>query len=304
MGKRSETSSFGVVKREGHDASKFYSSKLYINLKIDDKKEIIDNSMALHKLKNDLFNKIINYDNFNSTIATIPKESIHLIIFILPRLYKKDVNEFDNWRSSFERLVSSLKRLLVTGGRLVIITTDEYYDNPKNYNKPHYFPFHAKISNILIEQNLILRGNIILCISEDNNYDNITRIQKINGFYSLYHFGIICSKDIVKRIKNIKKDKVQTRTDTITKDQFLTYTKSVWRYEPKLIQLPEKKRNTFDLAHQVMSYEMLDYIQRFANLFSFFEDNILYILPIIQKELIDYLINFRHQNIFLELPHL
>ena len=42
--KQTKTSAFGTSKREGHDATQFYSSNLYSNINVDEKQIIIDNS--------------------------------------------------------------------------------------------------------------------------------------------------------------------------------------------------------------------------------------------------------------------
>ena len=60
---RTKTSDFGVSKREGHDASQFYSSRLYDGFIINEKKKVIDRSAELPK---EIFNKLLYGENLKT----------------------------------------------------------------------------------------------------------------------------------------------------------------------------------------------------------------------------------------------
>ena len=130
-----------------------------------------------------------------------------------------------------------------------------------------------------------MRGNVILNIPIKNDE------KKIDNLYNSYKIALISSKDVLKRIKKDKK-KTFEKTDSITRDQFLTYTKSIWRYNQELML------NFDDVI--IQSNEITDYIQRFIHLFSFVEDNILYLLPKINNEFMKFAQNHRKMNIFFE----
>ena len=68
-----KTSSFGMSKRENHDSSGFYSSKLYENHDIKKIKDISEN-----KINPKYVNKVITADGRN--LDFIPDESVHLVV--------------------------------------------------------------------------------------------------------------------------------------------------------------------------------------------------------------------------------
>ena len=75
-GKGTSTSSFGVSKRENHDSSKFYDSKLYRDLpKLLDKVNYIDNS---DKIPKKALDHIIQGDSRKMDL--LPDNSVHLMI--------------------------------------------------------------------------------------------------------------------------------------------------------------------------------------------------------------------------------
>ena len=73
MKKGTRTSKFGVSKREGHDASLFYSRQLYKEYVIDEKKVEIENTIPL-----DVFDKILCQDS--RKMENIPDSSVHFLI--------------------------------------------------------------------------------------------------------------------------------------------------------------------------------------------------------------------------------
>jgi len=75
-GKGTSTSSFGVSKRENHDSSKFYDSKLYRDLpKLLDKVNYIDNS---DKIPKKALDHIIQGDSRKMDL--LPDNSVDLMI--------------------------------------------------------------------------------------------------------------------------------------------------------------------------------------------------------------------------------
>ncbi len=274
---RTKTSDFGVSKREGHDASQFYSSRLYDGFIINEKKKVIDRSAELPK---EIFNKLLKFDEEN--VTKLIDECIHLIIVQIPEIDKCIFEDFDNWIQMIVNTIKILRKFLITGGRLIILVNNHI---DKNVKKSQFYHLHSKITKILINANMIMRGNVILNIPIKNDE------KKIDNLYTSYKIALISSKDVLKRIKKAKK-KTFEKTDTITRDQFLTYTKSIWRYNQELML------NFDDVI--IQSNEITDYIQRFIHLFSFVEDNILYLLPKINNKFMKFAQNHRKMNIFFE----
>ncbi|QEE15744.1 hypothetical protein DSAG12_01571 [Promethearchaeum syntrophicum] len=274
---RTKTSDFGVSKREGHDSRQFYSSRLYDGFIINEKKEVIDRSAEISK---EIFNEVLKFNEINA--KKIIDESIHLIIVQIPQIDKDIFENFDKWFQEIVKTIKILRKFLITGGRLIILVNNHIDKNVKN---SQFYPLHAKITKILINSDMIMRGNVILNIP-NKNFE-----KSLDNLNSNLNIALISSKDVLKRIKKNKR-KAFEKTDTITRDQFLTYTKSIWRYNNELML---KNDETL-----IQSKEITDYIQRFIHLFSFVEDNILYIFPNINRDFMKFAQNHRNMNIFFE----
>ena len=98
-----KTSSFGTSKREGHNATQFYSSNLYQGLDIDEKQEIIDNSDTLQE---SLFLDPIKF-SFEA-LQQIPDYSLHAIIVDLSDALDLDIiekNIRNESQSTFLRII-------------------------------------------------------------------------------------------------------------------------------------------------------------------------------------------------------
>ena len=111
-----------------------------------------------------------------------------------------------------------------------------------------------------------MRGSVIMkeqSSSSDLNHQNT----ELNHLKNVYKHGLIFCKNVLKRIKKDRKRTFE-KTDTISRDQFLSYTKSVWIYEPKLI--------SEDLLSTINTIDS-DMLTRFLHLYSFSEDFVLFI---------------------------
>ena len=73
MKKGTETSSFGVSARVGHNADKFYQSNLYQGIQLIEAKDKTENHLS-----NDVANKI--YAHSSEDMKELPDNSIHLMI--------------------------------------------------------------------------------------------------------------------------------------------------------------------------------------------------------------------------------
>ena len=87
---RTKTRDFGVSKRESHDSSRFYASKLYEGLYSDNNKKIIDDST---KIETNFFQRVHNYSD--SSFNVLPYHSIHLAILIIPQITPDQLSQLD-----------------------------------------------------------------------------------------------------------------------------------------------------------------------------------------------------------------
>lgn len=223
--KRTKTKSFGVSKRESHDATQFYSSKLYEGIPKEKKNcNIIDNSLEIDK---DLFGQA---ENFFELKKKLPKESLHLVLFMIPNIiYDNKVVE-QRILKKVQTIVTEIKSLLINGGRFIVLINNGV-DNS-------FFPLHAILVPFVIEEDLLMRGDIILSVNKE-----VTGKQIIKN---VYNHAYIFSKNVFGRKKKNRKNLIE-RTDTIGRDEFLAQTKSIWKissskdsiyeYVPQLLHL-------------------------------------------------------------------
>lgn len=273
-----ETSDFGVSKREGHDSSKFYASRLYEGMKINDKQKIIDKSSSI---KDNLLDKMHPFSG--ETVASIPSTSVHLIIYQAPKFDEGAFSSPDEFIERQVFILSQLKEKLIIGGRLVVILDDEV---GATVSRSCYWPFHAYIAPEMIKKGLYMRGEVILKKQVELN----GRRDKETQLISAYYHGLIFSNQVSRRIRKDKKGTFE-KTDSITRDQFLEYTKSVWNVNEELI--------SGEFEEGIGDIERLDYISRFIHLYSFEEDVLLLCVPQIDEKLLKVIRSYRKKNIII-----
>jgi modification methylase len=207
-----ETSAFGTNGRSNHDSSKFYNSKLYTELDI--KKELFKNENVFpSQLENILI--LGSAENMKE----LPDSSVHLMITSPPYNVSK---EYDNDLSLKEYLLllknafTETYRVLVNGGRACI--------NVANLGRKPYIPLSDYISQIMIEIGFYMRGEIIW-----NKAASASPSTAWGSWQSaanpilrdVHEYILVFSKGDYKREKGSKEN-------TISKEQFMEWTKSIW----------------------------------------------------------------------------
>jgi len=250
---KTKTSSFGTSKREGHDASQFYSSNLYEGITINENQVILDRSKEIdptflhesHSFSFDLFEQI-------------PDHSIHLLIVDLSALLTKKLF-VPTLHPQLARLFQQILRLLSTGGKLALIVEDYDYLRIEK----EFYPFHALLNLELLASQFIMRGEAIWHSGSPDIQDLTSNLPLMNLQPSYKHI-MIYSKQVLKRNK-------AENMDTISRDQFLQYTKSIWKPQPELAPLlesvPIDDKPDVDCFHHILQ------------LYSFATDTILCIYP-------------------------
>jgi len=206
------TSSFGTNGRINHDSSKFYNSKLYSEL---EGKKVID------KTENELPKQFINKIIFGSAenMKELPNNSIHLMITSPPYNVSKEYDDDLSLKEYLQLLKNSFKetyRVLVNGGRACI--------NVANLGRKPYIPLSDYISKMMIEIGFNMRGEII--------WDKAASASSSTAWGSwqsaanptlrdIHEYVLVFSKGDYKREKGNK-------VNTISKEQFMEWTKSIW----------------------------------------------------------------------------
>lgn len=208
------TSSFGIPGRINHDSTKFYQSRLYEGVQSEKQVDYIENSITT-----DTLDKI--FCKSSEKMDELPDNSIHLMVTSPPYNVTK---EYDNNLSLNEyldllnRVWKETYRVLVPGGRACI--------NIANLGRKPYIPLHAYIIEGMQEIGYLMRGEIIWNKASSASPSTAwgTWLSAANPVLrDIHEYILIFSKDTFTRKK---KDKVST----ITKDEFLEWTKSVWTF--------------------------------------------------------------------------
>jgi modification methylase len=217
--KGSKTSSFGTTSRLNHDSSSYYDSRLYSELGIKtDVGTIIE-----EQFPPELENKIILSSAENMT--QIPDNSLHLMITSPPYNVSKQYDDdlsLDEYLLLLERVFTETYRVLVSGGRACI--------NVANLGRKPYIPLSDYISQMMLKIGFYMRGEIIW------NKGAGAGVSMAWGSYQspsnpvlrdVHEYILVFSKGVFKR------EKTESKEATISKEQFIEWTKSVWTMNPE-----------------------------------------------------------------------
>ena len=209
-----KTSSFGTPGRINHDSSEFYDSKLYESQKVPNKVEYKEQGIPP-----DIIDKI--YCKSSENMDEIPDYSVHLMITSPPYNVKKEYDDdlsLDEYRNLLKNVFRETYKKLVTGGRACI--------NVANLGRKPYIPLHSYIIEDMLEIGYLMRGEIIW-----NKASSASPSTAWGSWLSaanpvlrdIHEYILIFSKGSFSRRKGEKEN-------TIKKEDFLEWTKSVWTF--------------------------------------------------------------------------
>ena len=248
-----KTSSFGTNGRINHDSSKFYNSKLYKEL--NNGKEI---SKITNEFPKELLNKIIH--GSCEQMTDLPDNSVHLMITSPPynvsKVYDDDLS-LSEYLNLLKNAFSETFRVLVNGGRACI--------NVANLGRKPYIPLSDHISKMMIEIGFNMRGEIIwnkAASASPSTAWGSWQSAANPTLRDIHEYILVFSKGNYKRER--KNDELEKRKNTISKEQFMELTKSIWTMNA------ESARR---IGHPAPFPEELPY--RLIQLYSFTNDIIL-----------------------------
>lgn len=207
-----ETSSFGTNGRSNHDASKFYNSKLYSSLET----KVVEEEGEC-EIPQQFVNKIIRGSAEN--MKELPKSSVHLMITSPPYNVSKEYDEDLSLKEYLSLLENSFKetfRVLVNGGRACI--------NVANLGRKPYIPLSDYISKMMLEIGFNMRGEIIwnkAASASPSTAWGSWQSAANPTLRDIHEYILVFSKGDYKREKLDKQN-------TISKEQFMEWTKSIW----------------------------------------------------------------------------
>ncbi|MHA2173464.1 MAG: DNA-methyltransferase [Candidatus Hodarchaeales archaeon] len=213
--KKTHTSSFGVSSRESHDSSRFYRRKIHSHQPLNQNNEYEENVLP-SQLVNNIYNKSAE------SMEELPDNSIHLIISSPPynvgKEYDSDVS-MEEYLNLLKRVWQEINRILIPGGRVCI--------NIANLGRKPYIPLHTYIISDFLELGFLMRGEVIWDKSASAGTSTAWGSWKSSSNPTLrdvHEYILIFSKDLFKR------NKTDNSADTISRDEFLTNTKSIWTF--------------------------------------------------------------------------
>jgi site-specific DNA-methyltransferase (adenine-specific) len=215
MKKKTRTSPFGSPGRSSHDASAFYAGKLYSQAPPPLDLDYLENQVPPENL-----DRIFCRSSEN--MAELPDNSIHLMVTSPPYNVGKEYDEdhtLEEYLSFLQRVWREVYRVLVPGGRACV--------NIANLGRKPYIPLHAFVIQGLSELGFLMRGEIIW-----NKGNNVSQSTAWGSWLSpanptlrdVHEYILVFSKGTFAR-KNPTKRRV-----TISRDEFLEFTKSVWTF--------------------------------------------------------------------------
>lgn len=215
--KKTSTYKFGSGNRINHDSTEFYNLKIYEELKKENKKA----KPVENKIPEKILNKIFCKSSEN--MSEIPDNSVHLIITSPPYNVGKEYDEnlsLEEYRYFLKRVFSECFRVLVDGGRICI--------NIANIGRKPYIPLHAFIIQDMLDIGYLMRGEIIW----DKGNSGVStawgswKSASNPVLRDVHEYILVFQKGSFKRERKNKED-------TISKEEFLEFTKSIWSFKPE-----------------------------------------------------------------------
>lgn len=209
-----KTSVFGSPGRIGHDSSSFYASRLYEGLPKENKVKYLEDPVP-----SDCLDKI--FCKSSEHMEELPDNSIHLMITSPPynvgKVYDENLTMME-YRTFLKNVWKEVKRVLVPGGRACI--------NVANLGRKPYIPLHSYIIEDMLEIGFLMRGEIIWNKASSASPSTAWGSWLSAGnpvLRDIHEYILIFSKESFSRKRGNKKD-------TIAKEDFLEWTKSVWTF--------------------------------------------------------------------------
>jgi len=213
--KGTESSAFGAPGRICHDSSKFYDSKMYSGRKTSDPVAAAENPVPPEILDCVLCKSSESMDE-------LPDSSVHLMVTSPPYNVKKEYDEdlsLDQYRDLLRCVFRETYRVLVTGGRACV--------NVANLGRRPYIPLHRYIIEDMEALGFLMRGEILWNKGSSASPSTAWGSWKSAAnpvLRDVHEYILVFSKQSYSRKRQ------KQHEDTIRKEDFLEWTKSVWSF--------------------------------------------------------------------------
>ena len=199
--------------RKTQNSTRFYASKLYEGLPKEEKGKYIENPIS-----SQFTDRILCKSSEN--MAELPDNSIHLMVTSPPYNVGKDYDKdltLEEYRAFLKRVWKEIYRVMVPGGRACI--------NIANLGRKPYIPLHTFIIQDMLDLGFLMRGEII--------WNKSASAGQSTAWGSWLSATNPCLRDVHEYImvfskSSFKRENVSKRKNTISKQEFLEFTKSLW----------------------------------------------------------------------------
>jgi len=219
--KGTKTSSFGAKGREAHDSSLFYSRKLYSGLELPqpNAEDLIEKEVP-----KEFLDQVLLCDA-KEVLKKFPSNCIHLMVTSPPYNVGKEYDKnltLSEYLEFLIQVIEEVYRVLVWGGRVCF--------NVANLGRKPYLPLHKHIIDIFEKTGFLMRGEIIWykgdAVAGSSTAWGTWKSAVNPTLRDTHEYILVFSKGTFER----KKEK---RVDTISRDEFIEFTKSVWSFPPE-----------------------------------------------------------------------
>ena len=212
------TSAFGVSRREGHDASLYYTSRLNEGL-VSSREVGVAQTFPEERLDSVLCG--------DARTLPLPNNCVHLVVTSPPYNASKEYDDdlsLKEYLSLLHEVFAECYRVLTPGGRMVV--------NVANLGRKPYIPLSSHINIIMAEIGFLMRGEII--------WDKSASAGSSCAWGSFQSASNPCLRDVHEyllvfskgdyKLPRSKKERENGRIDTVPRDDFIQHTKSIWSF--------------------------------------------------------------------------
>jgi len=198
--------------------SDFYARRLYEGFPKEEKVEYVENPLPAECV-NRIFCKTAE------DMSDLPDCCVHLMVTSPPYNVGKEYDEdltLGEYREFIKRVMREVYRVLVPGGRACI--------NIANLGRRPYLPLHAFIIQDMMEIGFLMRGEIIwdkCATATSSTAWGSWRSPTNPTLRDNHEYILVFCKQTFTRQNPFN------RRATITRDEFLEFTKSVWQFPPE-----------------------------------------------------------------------
>ena len=216
---RTSTSAFGTNGRISHDSTAYYARAIQ---PVDLAKLDVPHEPEL-PLPREAHNAF--FQHTSEDMRELPDRSVHLMVTSPPYNVGKEYDEdltMEQYTALLGRVLNETFRVLVTGGRACV--------NIANLGRKPYIPLHSYVIELAAQAGFFMRGEIIWNKAAGAGTSTAWGSWKSPANPTLrdtHEYILVFQKPPFGR------GKAADREATISRDEFLEFTKSVWEFGPQ-----------------------------------------------------------------------